>query len=155
MNNPVKRKRGRPFGSKVAPGKKDGRPAFIPTEDQKFLVTMMSSTVVPHERQAKALGVNSKTLRKSISRKNFKSVGIGLMLKLQERCISEHQMETFQRRFFILKRKPGGEKRNGLNLPEQKAKILLLIQSDIKDWRLFCNLNLSCLTTQPRDIAVH
>ncbi len=75
MNNPVKRKRGRPFGSKVASGKKDGRPSFIPTEDQKFLVTMMSSTGVPHERQAKALGVNSKTLRKSISRKNFKSVG--------------------------------------------------------------------------------
>ena len=43
-------------------------------------------------------------------------------------------MEMFQRRFSILKRKPGGEKRNGLNLPEQKAKILLLIQSDIKDW---------------------
>ena len=64
MNNPLKRKRGRPFGSKVASGKKDGRPIFIPTEDQKFLVTMMSSTGVPHERQAKALGVNSKTLRK-------------------------------------------------------------------------------------------
>ena len=64
MNNPVKRKRGRPFGSKVASGKKDGRPSFILTEDQKFLVTMMSSTGVPHERQAKALGVNSKTLRK-------------------------------------------------------------------------------------------
>ena len=64
MNNPEKRKRGRPFGSKVASGKKDGRPGFIPTEDQKFLVTMMSSTGVPHERQAKALGVNSKTLRK-------------------------------------------------------------------------------------------
>ena len=64
MNNPLKRKRGRPFGSKVASGKKDGRPVFIPTEDQKFLVTMMSSTGVPHERQAKALGVNSKTLRK-------------------------------------------------------------------------------------------
>ena len=64
MNNPIKRKRGRPFGSKVSPGKKDGRPVFIPTEDQKFLVTMMSSTGVPHERQAKALGVNSKTLRK-------------------------------------------------------------------------------------------
>ena len=64
MNNPEKRKRGRPFGSKVASGKKDGRPVFIPTEDQKFLVTMMSSTGVPHERQAKALGVNSKTLRK-------------------------------------------------------------------------------------------
>jgi len=52
MNNPVKRKRGRPFGSNVASGKKDGRPSFIPTEDQKFLVTMMSSTGVPHERQA-------------------------------------------------------------------------------------------------------
>ena len=90
MDNPVKRKRGRPFGSKVASGKKDGRPVFIPTEDQKFLVTMMSSTGVPHERQAKALGVNSKTLRKYISRKNFKSVGIGLTLKLQEHCISEH-----------------------------------------------------------------
>jgi hypothetical protein len=64
MDNPVKRKRGRPFGSKVASGKKDGRPVFIPTEDQKFLVTMMSSTGVPHERQAKAIGVNSKTLRK-------------------------------------------------------------------------------------------
>ena len=64
MDNPVKRKRGRPFGSIVEPGKKDGRPVFIPTEDQKFLVTMMSSTGVPHERQAKALGVNSKTLRK-------------------------------------------------------------------------------------------
>ena len=64
MDNPMKRKRGRPFGSKVASGKKDGRPIFIPTEDQKFLVTMMSSTGVPHERQAKALGVNSKTLRK-------------------------------------------------------------------------------------------
>ena len=64
MDNPVKRKRGRPFGSKVASGKKDGRPVFIPTEDQKFLVAMMSSTGVPHERQAKALGVNSKTLRK-------------------------------------------------------------------------------------------
>ena len=50
MNNPEKRKRGRPFGSKVASGKKDGRPVFIPTEDQKFLVTMMSSTGVPHER---------------------------------------------------------------------------------------------------------
>ena len=37
MDNPVKRKRGRPFGSKVASGKKDGRPVFIPTEDQKFL----------------------------------------------------------------------------------------------------------------------
>ena len=60
----MKRKRARPFGSKVASGKKDGRPSFIPTEDQKFLVTMMSSTGVPHERQAKALGVNSKTLRK-------------------------------------------------------------------------------------------
>ena len=64
MDNPVKRKRGRPFGSKVASGKKDGRPSFIPTEDQKFLVTIMSSTGVPHERQAKAIGVNSKTLRK-------------------------------------------------------------------------------------------
>ena len=64
MDNPMKRKRGRPFGSIVEPGKKDGRPRFIPTEDQKFLVTMMSSTGVPHERQAKALGVNSKTLRK-------------------------------------------------------------------------------------------
>ena len=64
MNNPLKRKRGRPFGSEVASGKKDGRPVFIPTDDQKFLVTMMSSTGVPHERQAKALGVNSKTLRK-------------------------------------------------------------------------------------------
>ena len=60
----MKRKRGRPFGSIVEPGKKDGRPSFIPTEDQKFLVTIMSSTAVPHERQAKALGVNSKTLRK-------------------------------------------------------------------------------------------
>ena len=49
MNNPLKRKRGRPFGSKVASGKKDGRPVFIPTEDQKFLVTMMSSTGVPEE----------------------------------------------------------------------------------------------------------
>ena len=64
MDNPVKRKRGRPFGSKVEPGKKDGRPRFIPTDDQKFLVTIMSSTGVPHERQAKAIGVNSKTLRK-------------------------------------------------------------------------------------------
>ena len=64
MDNPVKRKRGRPFGSIVEPGKKDGRPVFIPTEDQKFLVTIMSSTGVPHERQAKAIGVNSKTLRK-------------------------------------------------------------------------------------------
>jgi len=64
MDNPVKRKRGRPFGSIVEPGKKDGRPSFIPTEDQKFLVTIMSSTGVPHERQAKAIGVNSKTLRK-------------------------------------------------------------------------------------------
>ena len=64
MNNPEKRKRGRPFGSEVASGKKDGRPVFIPTDDQKFLVTMMSSTGVPHERQAKAIGVNSKTLRK-------------------------------------------------------------------------------------------
>ena len=64
MDNSVKRKRGRPFGSKVEPGKKDGRPSFIPTEDQKLLVTIMSSTGVPHERQAKALGVNSKTLRK-------------------------------------------------------------------------------------------
>jgi len=64
MNNPLKRKRGRPFGSIVEPGKKDGRPRFIPTDDQKFLVTMMSSTGVPHERQAKAIGVNSKTLRK-------------------------------------------------------------------------------------------
>ena len=64
MDNPVKRKRGRPFGSIVEPGKKDGRPVFIPTEDQKFLVTMMSSTGIPHERQAKAIGVNSKTLRK-------------------------------------------------------------------------------------------
>ena len=64
MDNPVKRKRGRPFGSIVEPGKKDGRPVFIPTDDQKFLVTMMSSTGVPHERQAKAIGVNSKTLRK-------------------------------------------------------------------------------------------
>jgi hypothetical protein len=64
MNNPVKRKRGRPFGSKVEPGKKDGRPRFIPTDDQKFLVTIMSSTGVPHVRQAKAIGVNSKTLRK-------------------------------------------------------------------------------------------
>ena len=64
MDNPVKRKLGRPFGSIVEPGKKDGRPSFIPTEDQKFLVTMMSSTGVPHARQAKALGVNSKTLRK-------------------------------------------------------------------------------------------
>ena len=64
MYKPVKRKRGRPFGSEVASGKKDGRPVFIPTGDQKFLVTMMSSTGVPHERQAKAIGVNSKTLRK-------------------------------------------------------------------------------------------
>ena len=64
MDNSVKRQRGRPFGSKVSSGKKDGRPAFIPTEDQKFLVTMMSSTGIPHERQAKAIGVNSKTLRK-------------------------------------------------------------------------------------------
>ena len=64
MDNSLKRQRGRPFGSKVSSGKKDGRPVFIPTEDQKFLVTMMSSTGVPHERQAKALGVNSKTLRK-------------------------------------------------------------------------------------------
>ena len=64
MDKPVKRKRGRPFGSIVEPGKKDGRPSFIPTEDQKFLVTIMSSTGVPHERQAKAIGVNSKTLRK-------------------------------------------------------------------------------------------
>jgi hypothetical protein len=64
MDNPMKRKRGRPFGSIVEPGKKDGRPRFIPTDDQKFLVTMMSSTGVPHERQAKAIGVNSKTLRK-------------------------------------------------------------------------------------------
>ena len=64
MDKPVKRKRGRPFGSEVASGKKDGRPVFIPTDDQKFLVTMMSSTGVPHERQAKAIGVNSKTLRK-------------------------------------------------------------------------------------------
>jgi hypothetical protein len=63
-------------------------------------------------------------------------------------------MEMFQRRFSILKRKPGGEKRNGVNL-EQKAKILLLIQSDIKDWRLFFKLNLSYLSTQSSDIAVH
>ena len=82
-------------------------------------------------------------------------VGIGLTRKLQERRISEHWMEMFQRRFFILKRKLGGEKRNGLNLPEQKAKILLRIQSGIKDWRLFFKLNLSCLSTQSRDIAVH
>jgi hypothetical protein len=40
MDNPVKRKRGRHFGSIVEPGKKDGRPRFIPTEDQKFLVTL-------------------------------------------------------------------------------------------------------------------
>jgi hypothetical protein len=64
MDNSLKRQRGRPFGSKVSSGKKDGRPVFIPTEDQKFLVTMMSSTGIPHERQAKAIGVNSKTLRK-------------------------------------------------------------------------------------------
>ena len=64
MDKPLKRKRGRPFGSEVASGKKDVRPVFIPTDDQKFLVTMMSSTGVPHERQAKAIGVNSKTLRK-------------------------------------------------------------------------------------------
>ena len=64
MDKPLKRKRGRPFGSIVESGKKDGRPRFIPTDDQKFLVTMMSSTGVPHERQAKAIGVNSKTLRK-------------------------------------------------------------------------------------------
>ena len=43
MDNPVQRKRGHPFGSKVASGKKDGRLSFIPTDDQKFLVTMMSS----------------------------------------------------------------------------------------------------------------
>ena len=58
MDNSVKRKRGRPFRSQVASGKKDGRPSFIPTEDQKFLVTMMSSTGVPQKHPKKYENIN-------------------------------------------------------------------------------------------------
>jgi len=43
-------------------------------------------------------------------------------------------METFQRRFSILKRKPGGEKRNGLNLPEQKAIVHFRFYEELNEY---------------------
>jgi hypothetical protein len=54
----VKRKAGRPRGSK---GKK---PKFEPTEEQRHLVNMMSTSGVKQVDQAKALGIHEHTLRK-------------------------------------------------------------------------------------------
>jgi hypothetical protein len=56
-DQPKKRKRGRPRGSK-------GKAAFVPTDEQRHLVNMMSTSGVKQVDQAKALQINENTLRK-------------------------------------------------------------------------------------------
>ena len=102
--------------------KRIGRPAFVPTPQQRNIVKLMASAGLTHQEIASAIGIGERSVRRHFATelKNAKALLIGAAVGVLSRAMRSGGRDGVLAAIFTLKCR-GGWSEKGLGLPEESA----------------------------------